>query len=1234
MTNCRHIQFVASAGTGKTHQVVNLYQALLFGRPYPATATDLPGVEPGAVFDGRNRVPPEQIIMLTFTKNAAAEMRSRVTAAIEQELAGGHPDNEAFCWSLLRRLSSAAIATVHSFAQQILATHTLHLGLSPELKVIEETDASDLRMEAIEAALKTALGSSAPAYVADLEMLCQGRGVRNVEGGIARCIALCHAWGIDLAQSRPEALIKPPIPPGLRDLQELKQRLDDAAWQKSKKLQEVTLAVSDAIRKIRHGAQTDAAVIGDLVAGCAGDIRLTTKGAWGRSEDIMTLKQATESTLDTLASYPEQVEATRLLTSFLTLARDSVIRIQNRKRTLGVLDFDDLLFKARDLIRSRPTAVPPTAVIIVDEAQDNSRLQNELIRLIQSTSGASLILCGDTKQTIYGWRGADPDGLPQFAEAMQLAAIPLRTSYRSQKGILDWVNDIFAGVVFGPGRYGKDETLLPCPAAEPLTGPAVELLLPPWEATPDPAAIIALPKSKSTTRVALCRNDLRKLAKEDSDDPQWQAALDQQEQAVAMEARAVARRIRLLTAAPPAGNWHPDRTWDPNRGKWAPARPAAYRYRDILILLRAGSRQEVYEQALQEEGIPFTTNGKGRGFFARQETLDISNLLSWLAFPNDRLAWLGLLRSPFVALSDNAIALLELAHATGSIPSPEEPLFAADSIAALRHHNLTADADALQRAAPLLERLRRLCGRVNAVDLVREAVRHTGYDAILAGTFHGVQRLANLQKLMTWLQDRERDETLNLQETARRLANEIAGGRETPDAAVLDPDDDSVRINTIHAAKGLSSPVVIIPDLRRQPRNDSDWILVVRDTGGAASGLAAKLRRFAGDDTADSPSAGFAEAADRNKSDRDQESRRLFYVACTRARDLLILSGENPFNGSAESWRSWINRHLLHCNFDQRLITLRPYAEVERAWRGMAAPPPALPIPEPRLLDSVASAQPRYPTPERYRFPVTTLTHPCLLALTAGHNPSGIGSRATGKMPLADIRLSLAQTAITTASAEFSETPEPVEDRARIGTLAHRILESLDYNASIPLESQIAASAEWNDSPRSDRARLQKQVLSAANAIAALLPDHQPSTINQAYGAASHSPILHEFPFAARFDDDGAQVIVDGKVDLLFLKDGCWHLVDYKFSDHSPDELRERYGAQLLVYREALSLPTKAPGLRTPKFACANPAPAEWTLTILAVDSAGRCALVPIEGDPPADLPALLIDAARQLQHP
>jgi superfamily I DNA/RNA helicase len=545
MNGCRSIRFIASAGTGKTHQVVSLYQSLLLGRPYPPDDAALPGTAAGALFDGKVRIPPERILMLTFTKNAAAEMRSRVTESIERELATGDPDNEAFCWSLLRRLSGATISTIHSFAQQILATHTLQLGLSPTLTILEETGAEDLRNEVIQATLKSALAESGTETARDLESLCDGRGLEGIQQGIRQSLRKCAAWGIDLEHTEPSSLVAQPEPPSLLILQKLLDQVQPAAGARGgKTLQAMAHDLEAAIRRL--GANPTPHSIADA----ARDLIPLTTRTWGSDESVKALRVTVQTTLRAVGGYPDRLEGRHLLISLLTLARSSVAGIQDRKRAQSVLDFDDLLFKARDLIRSDPGCIPPIDVIIVDEAQDNSRLQNELIRLVQAGTQASVVMCGDTKQTIYGWRGADPEGLARCARELQLAAVPLRTSYRSQKGVLDWVNDIFAGVIMGTELYGQDETLQSCPAAQALTGPSVELLLPEWELLPKPDQSITVGKKEPQPRITLTRNDLLKLAN-NGEGEEWAAALQRSEQAVAMEARAVARRIRLLTTPPP-----------------------------------------------------------------------------------------------------------------------------------------------------------------------------------------------------------------------------------------------------------------------------------------------------------------------------------------------------------------------------------------------------------------------------------------------------------------------------------------------------------------------------------------------------------------------------------------------------------------------------------------------------------------------------------------------------------
>lgn len=1230
---CRSVRFIASAGTGKTYQVVNLYQSLLLGRPYPRDDAALPGVAAGGIYGGGSCVPPERILMLTFTRNAAAEMRSRVTEAIERDVTSGDAAHEAFCWSLLRRLSGATIATIHAFAQQLLTHHALELGLSPSLQVMEEADAATLRREEAQATLRSVLAGDDTEYARAIARLCDGHGMEAVVTGVLQTIQQCSIWAIDLEDTEPASLVLRPKRPSLADLHDLLRRVQgraDAGGGKT--VQSMAAGLRAAVEALGRDPTPEsvAAAAGDLRDGMGG-------GRWGNDDQAKALRLAVKTTLDRLAGYPLRVAATGLFTALVTLARDSARAIRIRKCDQGVLDFDDLLVQACGLLRRHPETAPPTEVIIVDEAQDNSRLQNEFVLRLRSATNAAVVACGDAKQTIYAWRGADLGGLDRLGQTLGLCPVPLRTSYRSQKCLLDWVNDIFARVILGPELYGANEELQPCPAAVTESDAAVELLLPRWEVHPSPQDEITVPgvrnkagedRSSTCPRITLRNRDIEALARcgSGSGGTDWARVAELAEDALSLEARAVARRIRLLTSPQAGAAWHPAQVWDSAADTWVSPNAQPYRFRDILILLRATTRQEIYEQALQEEHIPFTTDGAGRGFFARQEVQDVSSLLSWLAFPYDRQAWTGLLRSPFCSLSDNAVAVLSdrlnALSPRGLIAIPEaEAEFLARRLGS---RSSSADAAAFRLALPVLRRLSRLAGRVSAVDLVRESVRLTGYDAILAGTFHGVQRLANLQKLLSWIQERERAENLDMQAVARRLGDEIAGKREVPDAAVLDPDDDSVRINTVHAAKGLSSPVVIVPDLRRRPRSDAHWIHTLRDVEGHGAALAARLKFYDDDDELQdrADTEGFDTAVAARETERDQESRRLFYVAATRARDLLIFSSENP-GGSEENWRVWINRHLLACAFDPRLVRLRSYDEVERGWRALDRQPARGDrILTERLIEGRALLK-RPDGPERYRFRVTALTQGLSSyqpgSLDVVTRWDGEGRSAT------EARLMGEDDAVVhAAQADAPRLPESegrggFPSAARFGTLAHRVLERLDYFSGVSLKRQIQAAPEVAGLAPGERREMLRPLEAAATAIAGRLK------------GVAREDLIREMPFVARFTHDGAEVTVDGKVDLVFFKDGGWHVSDYKFSEHSTAELAARYALQLAAYGESLWCPCAMSPLRTPRFATRNRLPATVTLSVLGISRAGVCSCVEVGSQPREAIAAQLVDAARRL---
>ena len=1108
------IQFSASAGTGKTYQVTQLYLALVLGQPYPKEAGDLIGLATGAVHPGGDPLPCEQTLMLTFSRNAATELRQRITAGVEKARAVAEKDSDeataARCWNLLHRLPAADISTIHAYAQRLVEQHALRLGHSPAFSILDEDAASDLRQEVFDAALRDALENGDAADRATLESLCAGRGTEEVLGDLQTLLQSTRSLGLRLENMDLAALVEQPTPPTLARLCELRAQLAAAIGKKRSRTATLVLAELDHL----HLTATKDT---DMIA-LAAHIAELADGTWGKDDAALT---EARKALKHFSAYAEHRRAADSLPALLRLAQRSAQGYENAKRERAGLDFDDLLLLARDLVNKYPDVLPPIAAIIVDEAQDNSALQNELISGLQAARGAALALCGDTKQTIYAWRNADPAGLSRLAKERKLRGIPLQISYRSQQGVLAWVNDFCRHQLFGD-TYGVDDELRPSPKALTTVPPNVELLAPTWELKPDPFDQVT-PKK---LRLELSKANLKTLAKGTSPEAEtWHRILALAETSVAQEARALARRIELLTAGPGHAAAI-GKVWQGDKEVWAEPGKPPYRRRDILVLLKATSRQEVYEAALRERGIPYTTDGKGRGFLTRQEVQDVANLLAWLAFPDDLVALLAVARSPFCAFSDETLAVLAQGRGAAQLAAALTGTDTAALTAKLGELGLVAEVPVLQRAVEFFQRMRTLAGRVSAVELAREAIRLTGFDATAAGSFHGAQRIANLKKLLSWIETRERNDGFDLAGVARWLRDEIKSDEGRPDAPVLDPQDDAVRINTVHAAKGLTSPVVCVPDLRRPQPVATDWL--VPHATDASVTIAAKLKARLPDlpDAPEWSTGNFDAAKEVIKTSRSAEDSRLFYVAATRPRDLLIFSSANGHR--AGTWRSALNSYILEDPAAAlRLMTLRDYREIEAEWRAAKLDANKRNQREGEIdssdLAALAALKKRASQPERYRCGVTMLVNV----------PRDPTTEQSQKFLEELAGLDTPQAARGEERGSDSRAARQAAGRERHAALC-------DLDPAKPLENsdrQLAAAVQW---------------------------------MRQTLAGVPSENILRELPFAARFMHDGAEVYVDGAADLIFFKDGVWTIADYKFSSESADELCTRYALQLAIYRAAL----------------------------------------------------------------
>src|SRR5689334_3925121 len=334
------------------------------------------------------------------------------------------------------------------------------------------------------------------------------------------------------------------------------------------------------------------------------------------------------------------------------------------------------------------------------------------------------------------------------------------------------------------------------------------------------------------------------------------------------------------------------------------------KYGDIALLFRAMTQVQIYESVFRRANIPYQTV-LGRGFYEREEITDLIQLLRFLDNKTDEIALAAVLRSPLCGLSDNALLGLRCAPLLNEVEtvrgfSSTRPLYTA-----LRHHEEIAfisveEHELLDRAAKLIGELVDRRHHYPIQDLLRYAVEESEYLTVVAANYDGAQRLANVERLFTLAARFESSGTHLIRDFVRYVEEfEAIGSRESE--GQIDQAADAVRLMTIHQAKGLEFPVVIIPDLQRLSRVATDnWVLLDRHQG-----LTLKVPDGRGNLVAGCTYTNFEK---RHAWREAFESMRLLYVAASRAEDRLILAGVTEelatLGSKNDSWLKWIWQSL------------------------------------------------------------------------------------------------------------------------------------------------------------------------------------------------------------------------------------------------------------------------------------------------------------------------------------
>ncbi|HEV7806591.1 MAG TPA: UvrD-helicase domain-containing protein [Solirubrobacteraceae bacterium] len=798
-----------------------------------------------------------------------------------------------------RATETAWVSTIHGFCARVLRAHAIAAGLDPAFDVLDEATARTLRDRSWDRALGELLDGEHGAAALDLVAAYDTDRLR-------RMIVAAH----DRLRSAGQTLPRLPAPPPTADPQSLRVALAAAA---SSAAAELALAgdgirVAAARAKVQRCVELLRAQQLDGAHGCAvGDLSFGPAANALRSDACTGYLGA----LDAYACACRDGAAAAAVALLDELLGRYATAYADVKRARAGVDFDDLELFARDLLAREPELRRSYAErfdrVMVDEFQDSNSRQSALFAALDRDD---LFVVGDEQQSIYGFRNADVELFRAHRATLAPAGrvATLATNFRSRGQILDTINATFAPRL-GPGFVELREGREHVDAGAPL----VELLLTDqsgWDA------------DHPVDAVGADAIDLGELPRGAT----WRHA----------EARLLAQRLRELVDA---GEAKPE---------------------DIVVLLRGLGDLPLFERALEDQDL-LTLSVGGRGYWGRQVVRDLCAWLAALANPRDEAALYGVLASPLVGVSSDALAHVARAgrgnawraierefgvgptrgeREGGEVEGLDRRAVRAGEGAANGHADDLAsrlrDADR-ERIAVFAARFateRALAPRLGLDELLRRVVDATGYDLHVLSLSGGPRRLANVHKLLRLAAAFERDNGRDVRGLADLAAAELEAEARETDAPVELGDVKAVRLMSIHAAKGLEFGTVCVADLGRRRPSDDDDLLVDGDEIGL---------RIVGLDGSSEKALAYDRLRDRARERSAREEERVLYVALTRACDRLILSG----GVAVDSWPkdspggpplSWLGPALMGGDLARLPTTQEPARDVawsdgeHRAW--------------------------------------------------------------------------------------------------------------------------------------------------------------------------------------------------------------------------------------------------------------------------------------------------------------
>ncbi len=792
-------------------------------------------------------LPLRSIVAITFTKKAAREMRNRVREEIRTYLETlDYDEPEYVFWGqIYQELDSARISTIHSLAADLIRQHPAELKLDPKFVLIDEGEAARLKNQAVEFALNISAQSEQSAQLfLELgewklrrmlrEMLDKYLDLQDILFPPGQ--EIWSLWEPHLIQPIKEFIEHPLVESGLNGLQTV---VDGEIIKKAESAGDLLAGdlriVVDCWKSISAAKATGNWM---EISGQLGLLRehLKQKGKkenWAPSDPKAIIKQLQPLYDDFLPSGKLNLTvdyklADQIIPAMLSIFDIAVDYYQKSKERIYGLDFDDLEEKALYLLKEFPEAAEYW----------QGQVQILLVDEYQDTNNrqrelVNLLNAGNDKLFIVG---DGKQSIYRFRGA-DVAVFRQEQQRIAEKGECFELSTSYRAhpeLLNSLNRIlesvlGREMDI---PYLEPFAGLQAGRVNPKWELQPYIELHLALGTKTDGAMI--------------------------------IAADAIAARVYQLVNTPISA---------------ATKHSRSISYGDIVVLCRAASSFTAYEAAFEKAGIPYLTIA-GQGFFNRPEIRDLLNLLQAVQDPHDDLALIGMFRSPGFGLTDADLYALRNYQLESGI---------SNLLNAARDFQFSDNSEKISQMTKILglyDDLLSLKGRVLVADLLGEYINRTGYLAALAGL--GLERsIQNIRKL---IDDAQSSGLTNISDFLVMVLELRNVSVREGEAQMLS--EGAVQIMTVHQAKGLEFPVVILGDATKEGRSGNGILLDQKF--GLILPFQEELVKISADNTLDRQSiSSFAYqiAQEQEKLREEAESDRLLYVAATRAEELLIING-------------------------------------------------------------------------------------------------------------------------------------------------------------------------------------------------------------------------------------------------------------------------------------------------------------------------------------------------------